>query len=170
MQRVLVIGCSGAGKSTFARRLREITDLPLYHLGLLWHRPDKTNITREEFDERLSEWISEDRWIIDGDYGRTLEMRLKRCDTVFLLDYPLDVCLAGVEARIGQPRADMPWIENCFDEEFKQWILNFPTQKLPRIYMLLEQYRNTVKTVVLKSREDAEQYLSELEKRNLERK
>ncbi|MBR7098862.1 MAG: adenylate kinase [Clostridia bacterium] len=170
MKRILIIGCSGAGKSTFARRLREITDLPLYHLDLLWHKPDKTHITREEFDARLSEWLAEDEWIIDGDYGRTLEMRLKRCDTVFLLDYPLDVCLQGVEARIGQPRMDMPWVEDRFESEFKQWIMAFPTQKLPRIYALLEQYRDTAEAVIFKTRAESECYLSELEKKNLEKK
>ena len=49
-QKIIVIGCSGAGKSTFARALAEKTGLPLCHLDLIWHRADKTHITREEFE------------------------------------------------------------------------------------------------------------------------
>ena len=122
MKRVLVIGCPGAGKSTFARWLRDATGLPLYYLDRIWHRPDKTNIPREEFDARVAELTAGDRWIIDGNYLRTLEPRLARCDTVFFLDLPVDVCLAGVAARMGQPREDMPWVEEEPDEEFLQYI------------------------------------------------
>ena len=111
MKRVIVIGSPGSGKSTFSRNLRDKTGLPLYHLDNIWHRPDRTTITREEFDERLSAILAKDSWIIDGNYSRTLELRIKHCDTVFLLDYPLEVCLAGVKGRIGNEREDMPWIE-----------------------------------------------------------
>ena len=116
---------SRRGKSTFARRLRKATGLPLYYLDLLWHKPDQTNITREEFDARLDEIVKRDKWIIDGNYLRTLEIRLRECDTVFLMDYPLEVCLLGAESRIGKKREDLPWIETDFDEEFKRWIIDF---------------------------------------------
>ena len=76
MQKVIVIGCPGAGKSTFARRLRDITKLPLYYLDMLWHKPDRTNISREEFDARLTEILGSGTWIIDGNDQRTLEVRL----------------------------------------------------------------------------------------------
>ena len=109
MERAMVIGCPGAGKSTFAKRLHEVTGLPLYYLDMLWHKPDRTNIPREEFDARLEEIVRKDKWIIDGNYQRTLELRLKECDTVFLLDYPLEVCLAGAQSRIGKRREDLPW-------------------------------------------------------------
>ncbi len=75
MQKVIVIGCPGSGKSTFARKLRDLTDLPLYYLDMMWHRPDKSTIARKEFDIRLREILSKDRWIIDGNYQRTLELR-----------------------------------------------------------------------------------------------
>lgn len=165
MLKVIVIGSSGAGKSTFSRKLRDATGLPLYHLDRLWHKPDRTNISREEFDRRLGEWIKEDRWIIDGNYGRTLEMRLKACDTVFLFDLPTEVCLAGAAARIGKKRDDLPWIETEFDEEFRQWIVGFRTEQLPRIYALLEAYRESRRIVVFYSREEADSYLKALSDR-----
>lgn len=140
MQRVIVIGCPGAGKSTFARRLQAHTGLPLHYLDLLWHRPDRTNVSRQEFDAALSAILAADRWIIDGNYQRTLEMRLQACDTVFFLDYPLPLCLAGAQERIGTKREDMPWIETEFDPEFKQWIEDFPKTQLPGLRELLRRY------------------------------
>ena len=73
MKKNLVIGCPGSGKSTYARRLRDRTGLPLYPLDLLWHRPDKTTVSEAEFDTALAEILRKDRWIIDGNFSRTLE-------------------------------------------------------------------------------------------------
>lgn len=160
MLKVIVIGCPGAGKSIFARALRDATDLPLHHLDQIWHKPDKSNISEEEFDERLNQIIQGEKWIIDGNYQRTLEVRLAACDTVFLLDYPLEVCLAGAQSRIGTKREDLPWVETEFDEEFKQWITDFPKAQLPKIYELLERHREGKDIFVLKSRTETEQYLN----------
>ncbi len=161
-QKIIVIGSPGAGKSTFARKLRDVTGLPLFYLDMLWHRPDKTNISKEEFDAKLHEILAQEQWIIDGNYQRTIEMRLKACDTVFFLDFPLDVCLAGAQARIGKSREEMPWFETELDEEFKQCILEFPKVQLPKIYEMLERYRENKKIIIFKSREESDTYLSEL--------
>ena len=162
MNRVIVIGSPGAGKSTFAGKLRDKTGLPLYHLDNIWHRSDRTTISREEFDERLGAILAKDSWIIDGNYSRTLERRLKNCDTVFLLDYPLEVCLAGVNERIGKEREDCPWIEHEFDEEFRQFIMGFPVTRLPVIYQLLGQYEQGREIHIFRSRDEADEYLSEI--------
>ena len=159
MKRVIVIGSPGAGKSTFARKLRDRTGLPLYYLDMIWHLPDRTNISKEEFDEKRTEILKTDNWIIDGNYGRTIEMRLKYCDTVFLLDYSLDVCLEGAKARVGIPREEIPWVEEELDKEFRQWIIDFPKTKLPQIYQLLEQYGEGKEIHIFKSRADANRYL-----------
>lgn len=159
MQKIMIIGCPGAGKSTFARRLRDLTGLPLYYLDQIWHKPDRTNLSREEFDARLGEIVKQERWIIDGNYLRTMECRLEACDTVFFLDYPLELCLEGARARIGTVREDLPWVETEFDEEFHQWILDFPKDQLPQMYELMKQYENTKEIIVFHSREEAEQWL-----------
>lgn len=158
MKKVIVIGSPGAGKSTFARKLRDKTNLPLYYLDMLWHKADKTTVSQAEFDARLRDILQQEQWIIDGNYSRTLEMRLQACDTVFLLDFPVEVCLSGVESRIGKKRVDMPWIETEFDEEFKQWILDFPNIRLPKIYALLEKYKDDKEIIIFKSRKAADAY------------
>lgn len=163
MQKVMIIGSPGAGKSTFARKLRDSTGLPLYHLDMIWHKPDGSTVSKELFDRRLSDITQNDTWIIDGNYQRTLEMRLQACDTVFLMDYPLEVCLAGAAARIGKKREDLPWVETSFDEEFKQFILHFPEVQLPLIYEKLEQYKNSRQIYIFRSREEADEYLHSLD-------
>ena len=162
MKRAIVIGSPGAGKSTFARRLRDVTGLPLYYLDLIWHLPDRTNISREEFDARLRQILEKDEWIIDGNYSRTIEPRLVACDTAFLLDYPVEVCLAGARERVGKQREEIPWVEQELDGEFRQWIIDFPTEQLPRIYSLLEQYKDGRRIVVLHSRAEADAWLQDM--------
>lgn len=160
MQRILVIGCPGAGKSTFARALRDATNLPLYYLDLLWHKPDKTTFTRAEFDAKLEKILQRENWILDGNYARTLEMRLKRCDTVFWLDYPLEVCLAGIESRRNQPREDMPWIETERDEDFISYVKNFNATRKPAMTKILGA--SGKKIIVFKNRTDAANFLQTL--------
>ncbi|MCI8317887.1 MAG: adenylate kinase [Lachnospiraceae bacterium] len=167
MQKVIVIGSPGAGKSTFARKLRDVSGLPLYYLDLIWHRPDQTNISRDEFDIQLQTILRKECWIVDGNYLRTLEMRLKVCDTVFLLDFPVEVCLLGAQSRIGRKREDLPWLETVFDEEFRQWILSFPAEQLPYIYELLKKYRKNKQIVVFKSRKEADEYLQNIENKQI---
>ncbi len=159
MKKVIVIGCPGSGKTTFALKLAEATSLPLYHLDAVWHRPDKTHIPREEFDERIREIFKEDKWIIDGNYKRTIEMRLQQCDTVFLFDLPTSVCIQGVTDRIGKERYDLPWLETKLDEEFRKFIEEFPKNTLPYIYELLERYKDEKQIVVFRSREEADEYI-----------
>lgn len=159
MERVMVIGCPGAGKTTFARRLRDVSGLPLYHLDRLWHRPDRTTVPRAEFDARLREIVRQERWIIDGDYQRTLELRLAACGTVFLMDLPAGECLAGAAARIGREREDLPWVETELDEAFRRRIADFSKERLPRIHALLEHYREGREIVVFRSRQEADRYL-----------
>lgn len=163
LKRILVIGSPGSGKSTFSRKLRDIIQIPLYYLDMIHHKPDRTEVTSEEFDMRLQEILNEKQWIIDGNYQRTLEWRLSKCDTVFLFDLPTEICLAGAKARIGTKREDLPWVETEEDlqGEFEQSILEFQEKKLPETMQLLEKY-NDKENIIFKSRDDADRYLEGL--------
>lgn len=159
MKKAIVIGCPGSGKTTFAVKLNEITGLPLYHLDAIWHKPDKTHIPREEYDKRVAEIFETSEWIIDGNYGRTIEARIKECDTVFLFDLPTEVCIQGATDRIGKGRYDLPWLETELDPEFEAFIKEFPEKSLPAIYGLIEKYKNEKQIIIFKSREESDEYI-----------
>ena len=159
MKKIIVIGCPGSGKSCFSRELSKKSGLPLYHLDMMYWNTDRTTVEREVFLDRLSSAMSADEWIIDGNYASTMEMRMAACDTVFFLDYPLEVCLEGVRQRRGKPRSDMPWIEEGEDAEFVKFIEGFAQTARPRIIELLEKY-NDKRIIVFKSRAEADSYLN----------
>lgn len=160
MKKVIVIGCPGSGKTTFAEKLNKCTGLPLYYLDAIWHKPDKTHISRDEFDERILEIFNTSEWIIDGNYNRTIEIRLQQCDTVFLFDLPTDVCLQGAMERLGKGRYDLPWIEKESDPEFEGFIKEFAEKSLPKIYNLIEKYKAQKDIVIFKSRDEADDYIN----------
>lgn len=160
-EHILIIGCPGSGKSTLARKLQELTGLPLVHLDLLYWNADRTTVPKEIFLKRLDKALKKDRWIIDGNYLSTMELRLARCDRVIFLDLPTQVCLEGVRSRMGKERPDMPWIEIEEDPEFLSFIKDFQEKSRPVIRSLLERYPN-VEQIILTSREETERYLASL--------
>lgn len=160
MKKVMVVGCPGSGKSTFSRKLHEMTGIPLYHLDLLNWNADRTTVPKAVFLERLQEAIRKEAWIIDGNYGSTMELRLRACDTVFFLDYSLDTCLEGIRIRRGKPRSDLPWIEpeNEPDQELLQFVKAYPTEGRVAVLELLRQYPDK-QVIVFQTREEADAYL-----------
>ena len=162
MKKIIVIGSPGAGKSVFSQKLSKITELPLYHLDMLYHNADGTHISKEELEEKLKDIFKENEWIIDGNYQRTLELRLKECDTVFLLDFPTDICIEGAKSRIGKKRDDLPWVEEKLDEEFEKGIVNFSKDKLPQIYILIDKYKEGKEIHIFKNREETDNYIKNI--------
>lgn len=164
MEKVVIIGCPGSGKSTFGRKLKSIIGLPLYHLDMMFWNEDRTTVSKEAFIRQLQDVMSNSKWIIDGNYSSTMEMRIKECDTVFFLDYPTEVCIGGIESRKGQPRSDMPWIENeDTDEAFIDFVNTYNSESRPKVINLLEKY-STKNIIIFKTRTESEEYLSLLKK------
>lgn len=164
MERILIIGCSGSGKTTLSRALGEKMDLPVVHLDQLWWTGDWENVTREEFDARLQEALEKPKWIIDGNYSRTIPMRLPKCDTIIYLDFNRWECLLGMFQRVtrfhGRKRPDMGG--NCrerFDPEFARWIWNFNKQNRVRNYTWLAQAKHA-KSIVLRNRREVKAFLA----------
>ena len=161
MGKILVIGCPGAGKSTFSRKLAELLSIPLYPLDMVWFSGNgREHISREEFDGRLSELMSGEEWIIDGNYSRTMEWRMSCCDTVFFFDLPTEVCLNGMASRIGIKCPDRPWVETAIDPAFRERIINFRKDLQPYIEQLLEKYSETITIMRFNSRGEVDTYLN----------
>lgn len=163
MKKIMVIGCPGSGKSTFSRALHKRTGIPLFHLDMMYWNPDRTTVERSVFRERLSNAIQKNEWIIDGNYGSTIELRLQACDTVVFLDYPPNICLNGIMERRGKARTDIPWIENENEEdvEFIEFVKSFNSQSRPEIIALLEKYSDK-DIIILKNRDEADEFLNQI--------
>lgn len=161
-KKIIIIGCPGAGKSTFARKLRDQTGLPLFYLDMLFHKPDRTTASPAEFDAKLHEILKQDAWVIDGNYQRTLALRFEACTDVFFFDLPVEQCLKNAAARVGQTREDLPWVELEFDADFRQYILDFPKDQLPKILDLIQQYQHSRNITVFHSREEAYAWLARM--------
>ena len=142
MKKVLILGCPGSGKSTFARKLSKKTELPIIYLDQLYWKADKTTVSEEELMMRVKTVVKNDQWIMDGNYLRTLPLRLPASDTIFFLDYHTQVCLLGVRARVGKKRPDMPWIEEKEDPVFIEFIKKFKDTQRPKILKYLQAAQN----------------------------
>ena len=171
MKRVLIIGCGGSGKSTLARALGEKLALPVVHLDRLFWLPEWQHVSRDAFDARLNEAMQQERWILDGNYDRTLPARIPYCDTILYLDYPRRTCLWGVVQRFfsRKPRLDMT--EHCpehFDLDFLRWVLTYRTRFGAENERLLKDAEACGKTVItLHSRREAKNWLNSLQKADL---
>ena len=157
--KIIVLGCPGSGKSTFAGKLSEITGLPLIHLDNIWWKPDRTHISRDEFDRKLEAVLSCGKWIIDGDYSRTYEVRVRSCDTVFFLDYDEEICISGITERIGKERPDIPWTEQRLDPVLADRVNSYHRNNRPAVLSLLEKYPDK-QVVIFKTRSEADRWLS----------
>lgn len=163
MKRVIVIGCPGSGKSVFSRKLHAITGLPLYHLDRIGWRADRTMVPEAELRQRIREICAADAWIIDGNYGATMELRMSYCDTIVFLDYPTEVCRDGIMKRRGTARPDMPWVESPdeIDPEFLHSVLQYNKVNRPVVLERIQKYADR-DVRIFKSRAEADAFLDAL--------
>jgi adenylate kinase family enzyme len=166
MERILIIGCGGAGKSTMARQLGDKLQIPVVHLDKLFWKPGWVESSREEIDAKIMAEMAKPQWIMDGNYNRTLEERMRHCDTIIYLDFSRFACLMGVLKRVittyGTVRPDMG--EGCperFDWEFLQWVWNYNKNKRESNYRLLNE-ATYAETIVLKNRRAVKKFLKSL--------
>jgi adenylate kinase family enzyme len=164
VKKVLVIGSCGAGKSVFSRRLGEVSGLPVIHLDRHfwssgWVKPD-----RDQWRERVRALLEGESWIIDGNYGATMEMRLEYCDTVIFLDFPRHICTWRVIKRAinyrGRSRPDLA--DGCPEKlnwDFIKWTWNYPTRSRPHVLERLARIADKVRIVTLSNQGQVEGFL-----------
>ena len=147
MERIALIGSGGSGKSVLARELGTILDISVIHLDSLFWKPGWMETPRDEWTKIQEDLVQRETWIIDGNYGGTIDIRLAASDTIIFLDLPRTICLWRVIKPwlqyIGRPRPDMaPGCPEKVDWEFVKWIWSYTNARRPLILERIDQYRD----------------------------
>ena len=164
LKRILVLGCCGAGKSTFSKKLHQITGNEVIHLDQYYWQPDWREIETGEWMDIVAKLASGDSWIIDGNYRSTLQLRLARADAVVYFDFPTWVCVWRITKRIlkyyGKVRPDMP--EGCkerFDRDFYHYVLTYNLRQRREMLDLLDQIAARKTVSIFRNDHDSERFL-----------
>jgi adenylate kinase family enzyme len=168
MKKIILIGCGGAGKSTLALKMGGILMLPVHHLDRLHWHPNWIPTPSDEWRIIQENIVSQPKWIIDGNYGGTMDIRFHACDTVIYLDFPRRLCLFRVFKRFfnhrGKSRPDMT--EGCEERitmEFLRWIWNYSKTRRPGILEKLEELKNEKRVLILQTRNEVNRFLASLQ-------
>ena len=167
MRRILIIGAGGAGTSTLARRVGELLGLPVIHLDAHYWHAGWVPTPPEEWAAVVDRLAAGDRWVMDGNYGGTLDRRLARCDAVVFLDAPRLVSLwRALKRRLahrGRTRADMaPGCEEQLSLEFVRWIWTYPRRRRGEVLARLARLRGEKPVHVLRTARDVERFVAGL--------
>jgi adenylate kinase family enzyme len=167
VQRVLVLGPGGAGKSVLSRELAGVTGLPLVHLDREFWAPGWVKPADDAWRQRIDELLAGDSWIVDGTHVDTLDYRLSRADGVVLLDYSRWLAVRGVTQRLltaaGRRRADLaPGCRNRLDRDYASWVWRYHRETRPQVSAALERHADHVETITLRNRRHAQRWLRSL--------
>ena len=167
MQRILVTGCCGAGKSTFSKKLHSILKLELIHLDQYYHKPNWEEPEKAEWERTVYSLVQKPSWIMDGNFSGTMDVRIKSADTIIYLDYPTLKCFWRVIIRIfkyhGVVRSDMAnGCKEQFNLEFLHFVLTFNSKFRKGILQKLNLVKDEKKVCVFKTNKQADKFLSQI--------
>jgi len=167
LHKILVIGCCGAGKSTFSKKLQAILELELIHLDQYYHKPNWEEPKKVEWEKRVNNLVQKPSWIMDGNYSETMDIRIKNADTIIYLDYPILKCFWRVIKRVfkynGIQRSDMA--NGCkeeFDLEFLYFVLMFNIRFRKEILTKLNLVKDKKEVCVFKTDKQADKFLAQI--------
>lgn len=157
------MGCGGSGKSRLARELGRLIEAPVTHLDAEYFDDQWNPMPMEKFEARQRDLVAGPRWVIDGNYNSTLQVRLEAADTVIFMDLPTRSCLRGILARqvrhgSGQDRAS--GVYNRITPGVLRYVLRYRRTMRPRVRAKIEQFAADAEIIVFTSRRHARRFLS----------
>ena len=162
--RISIIGGSGSGKTTLANILSTELKLPAIHLDAINYSSNWVEIDKEERDKIISNKSAEDKWIIDGNYNKTLQERFEKADLIIWLDYSTIKQLKGVIKRYlktyNKERPEIPGCKERLDFTFIRYVLTYNKKKRPVIVEYLKNIPKE-KVLVFKKQKDLNKWLKE---------
>lgn len=167
MNRIAIIGSGGSGKSTLARQIGDRLGIEVIHLDALFWRPGWVETPREEWRQIQSSLVKRRRWVMDGNYGGTIDLRLAAADAIVFLDLPRTLCLWRVLTRrvrfAGRSRPDMgPGCEERLTWEFVRWVWTYPATRRPEMLARIARHGEGKQVLRLRSRGEVSRFLDHL--------
>jgi adenylate kinase family enzyme len=143
MDRIVVIGCGGSGKSVIARTLGDALGLPIVHLDGLYYDEEWNTLTPDDFAHSQYEVVAKPHWIIDGNYASTLPIRLAAADTVIFLDLGAATCLWGIarrRVRYGGGQHPDVGVYDRINRHFLRYVIRYRRDMGPRVRTLVTEH------------------------------
>ncbi len=167
MRKIIIVGCGGSGKSTLARKLGEMTKIPVFHLDALYWKPGWVPTPREEWHARQKVLVNQDQWIIDGNYGGTIDIRMAEADTIIFLDLPRWIAMYRVLKRRLQyhhkARPDMnAGCPEKLDWEFIGWVWRYNKDIRPGILQKLKTVIDEKTTIILRTPNEVRRFVAQV--------
>jgi len=163
VKRIAIIGCGGAGKTSLALRLGRKLSIPVHHLDAIFWGPGWQPIERAAFEAAQRELLARPAWVIDGNYGGTMELRLAAADTIVFMDLSRPMCLWGALKRRVQQQAGpdkLPQNREKLTLEYLRWIWGYSSSRRPGILKRLKELRDEKTIIILRSRADTARFLA----------
>lgn len=167
IKKIMVLGCSGAGKSTISFKLSDHFQLPIFHMDQLFWKSGWVESEREEWIAKHEKIMKLPAWVIDGNYHSTMDERLEHTDLIIYMDLPRWMCLWGViKRRIqyqGKARPEMN--EGCKERinwEFFKYVWSFHKEQRPTILEKINRYEGKKTIHRVRSRKEAKALLEHL--------
>jgi len=173
MKRIAIIGVGGSGKSTLARQLGDILNIEVIHLDNLFWKSGWIETPLFEWIEIQEDLVQHEKWIIDGNFGRTLDIRLPAADTVIFLDFPRILCLYRWLKRaafnFGTSRPDMA--QGCnekLDWNFVQWVWGFPKRGRLHVLRMLEIFGRECTVLHFRKPSELKKFLTRMNRKKIQ--
>lgn len=165
VNRIVIIGCGGSGKTTIANQLGEALDAPVTHLDVIYYDDEWNPLPQEKFAAAQEDLVAAPRWVIDGNYASTMPIRLAAADTVIFLDLPARTCLWGITQRRRRYRGAQHDRDGVYDRitwNFITYIWNYRKTMAPRVRRLIAQHATNATVHIPRSRRAANRVVADL--------
>jgi adenylate kinase family enzyme len=168
VERVAVVGCGGSGKSYVARELGRLLDLPVVHMDAVYFDDQWNPMPMERFEAAQCELVAEPRWVIDGNYNSTLQVRLEAADTVVFMDLPTRVCLWGIlsrQLRHGRGQNEQNGAYNRLTGDVLRYVVGYRRKMRPRVLAKIHRHASGARLIMLTSRRQTRRFLRQVASR-----